>query len=399
MKRRIFLQGLGAGSALCLGNAWGLSDDKTQTATVRPLVPVIDTHDQSAVFKVIGIGGGGRNAINHMVESTIEGVEFICFDTDKQALKGARAKTLLQLGLGTTKGLGAGANPEVGRQAALEDRERIAEALAGADMIFIIVGMGGGTGTGAAPVVAEVAKELGILTVAAVTMPCPFEGSRRRRIAKDGIAELIKHVGSLITIPNNKRFADHGNDLTLRGAFKDVNDILLNATRSIVDINCQDLIGVDFGGVTTVLSGMGVAMVGTGTAVGPERAREVAEAAVYCPLFESIDLAVAKGMLITITAACSLTMNELDEVGNTVRDFMDDDALVVMGVRRDLEMKDELRVTIVATGLDDRLISAIGRDAIKREKEIRWNLEAFSTTDNSLYDYQDIPAFLRRPTG
>jgi len=398
MKRRIFLQGLGAGSALCLGNAWGLSDGKTQPATVRPLVPVIGTHDQFAVFKVIGIGGGGRNAINHMVESTIEGVDFICFDTDKQALKGARAKTLLQLGLGTTKGLGAGANPEVGRQAALEDRESIAAALAGADMIFIIVGMGGGTGTGTAPVVAEVAKELGILTVAVVTMPCPFEGSRRRHIAKDGIAELITHVGSLITIPNNKRFADHGNDLTLRGAFKDVNGILWNATRSIVEINCQDLIGVDFGDVTTVLSGMGVAMVGTGTAVGPERAREAAKAAVYCPLFESIDLAAAKGMLITITAGRSMTMNEFDEVGNTVRDFMDDDALVVMGVRLDLEMKDELRVTIVATGLDDRLISAVGRDAIEREKAIRWNLEALSTTDNSLSDYQDIPAFLRRPT-
>ena len=296
---------------------------------------------------------------------------------------------------GECPGLGAGANPEVGRQAALEDRESIVEALAGADMIFIIVGMGGGTGTGAAPVVAEVAKELGILTLALVTMPCPFEGSRRRHIAKDGIAELIKHVGSLITISNNKRFADHGNDLTLLGASKDVNDILWNATRSIVDITCQDLIGVDFADVTTVLSGMGVAMVGTGTAVGPERAREAAEAAIYCPLLEHIDLAMAKGMLITITAGCSMTMNEFDEVGNTVRDFADDDAVVVIGVRIDLEMEDELRVTIVATGLDDRHISAMRPDEIARRKEItpdgRW-------TDYSFDECEYMPAFLRRPT-
>ncbi len=356
---------------------------------------MIDTHKQSAVFKVVGIGCGGRNAINHMVESRLDRADFICVDTDTQALKGARAKTLLQLGLGTTKGLGAGANPEVGRQAALEDRESIVEALAGADMIFIIVGMGGGTGSGAAPVVAEVAKELGILTLALVTMPCPFEGSRRRHIAKDGIAELIKHVGSLITISNNKRFADHGNDLTLLGASKDVNDILWNATRSIVDITCQDLIGVDFADVTTVLSGMGVAMVGTGTAVGPERAREAAEAAIYCPLLEHIDLAMAKGMLITITAGCSMTMNEFDEVGNTVRDFADDDAVVVIGVRIDLEMEDELRVTIVATGLDDRHISAMRPDEIARRKEItpdgRW-------TDYSFDECEYMPAFLRRPT-
>jgi cell division protein FtsZ len=303
MKRRIFLQGLGAGSTLCLGNAWGLSDGEAQTAAVRPLVPVIDIHGRAAVVKVIGIGGGGQDAINHMVESAIEGVDFICADTDTQALNDARAKTLLQFGLGTTQGLGACANPDVGKQAALEDRENIAAALAGADMIMIIVGMGGGTGTGAAPVVAEVAKELGILTVAVVTMPCPFEGSRRRRIAKDGIAELIKQVGSLITIPNNKRFADHGSDLALRGAFDAVNHILWNTTRSTAElITCPTLIAVDFADVTTVLSGMGVAMVGTGSAVGPERAHEAAAAAIHCPLLEHIDLAMAKGMLVTITA-------------------------------------------------------------------------------------------------
>ncbi|WP_295441894.1 cell division protein FtsZ [uncultured Thiodictyon sp.] len=365
------------------------------------MVPVLDIHNETAVVKVIGIGGGGRGAINHMVESAIEGVDFICADTDTQALNEARAKTLLQFGLVTTKGLGACGNPDVGNQAALEDRESVAAALAGADMIMIIVGMGGGTGTGAAPVVAEVAKELGILTVAMVTMPCPFEGSRRRRIAKDGIAELIKHVDSLITIPNNKRFADHDSDLALRGAFNAVNHILWNATRSIAElITCPTLIAVDFADVTTVLSGMGVAMVGTGSAVGPERAHEAAAAAIHCPLLEHIDLAMAKGMLVTIIAGYSLTMTEFDEVGNTVRDCSDDDAQVVIGVRMDVAMEDELRVTIVATGLADRFISAVGFDEIARRKEIicRWKLGELSMTDNSLYDYQDIPAFLLRPT-
>ena len=408
MKRRIFLQGLGAGSALCLGNAWGLTDGKTQTATVQPLVPVFERlphrHDNCAVIRVIGIGGGGRNAIDYMVESTIAGVDFICADTDTQALKGARAETRWPFGLGITRGLGTGANPDVGRRAALEDRERLAEALADADMLIIIVGMGGGTGTGAAPVVAEVAKALGVLTVAMATMPCPFEGSRRRRIAKDGVTELIKHVDSLITIPNDTRFADRGNDLILPGAFQAANHILWNATSCIAElITCPGLIGVDFADVKTVLSGMGVAMVGTGSAVGPERAREAAKAAIHCPLLAPFDLTMAKGMLVMITAGVSLSMADFHEVGNTVCDCADDDATIVVGVVIHPQMEDELRVTIVATGLDDRLISATTRDAIARHKEEcndAGTLRTIArTTEDDPYDDLDIPAFLRRQTG
>jgi cell division protein FtsZ len=396
MKRRIFLQGLGAGGAFCLGNAWGLTDGKTQTETVQPLVPEFDRlphrHDGYPAIRAIGIGGGGRNAIDYMVESTIEGVDFICADTDTQALKGTRAQTRWPFGSGITKGLGASASPDVGRQAALEDRERLAEALADADMIIIIVGMGGGTGTGAAPVVAEVAKELGVLTVAMVTMPCPFEGSRRRRIAKAGAAELIKHVDSLITIPNNKWFTDRGNDPIVPGAFQGVNHILWNATCSIAElITRPGLIGVDFADVKTVLSGMGVAMVGTGSAVGPERAREAAMAAIHCPLLAPIDLVKAKGMLVMVTAGISLSMADFHEASNTVWDCADDDATIVIGTSIDPKMEDELlRVTIVATGLDDRLISAIRRDAIPTIARM---------TDNGPYDDLYIPAFLRRRTG
>ena len=384
---------------------------------------MMDTHSQNAVIKVIGVGGGGGNAVNHMVDSTIEGVDFICANTDAQALKGSKVKTILQLGSGITKGLGAGANPEVGKQAALEDRERIAEALAGADMVFITAGMGGGTGTGAAPVVAEVAKELGILTVAVVTKPFPFEGSKRRRIAEDGIAELAKHVDSLITIPNEKLLAVLGKDMTLLGAFKSANDVLLNATRGIAElITRPGLINVDFADVKTVMSEMGVAMMGTGAASGEDRAREAAEAAIRCPLLEDIDLAGAKGILVNITAGMSLTMGEFDEVGNTVRDFADDDATVVLGTVIDPDLEDELRVTVVATGLGARRISrhaserrraahapgARGqrrqpartiaemerRPAIYRKAAAAGGNTA-EAVDNDL-DYLDIPAFLRR---
>ncbi len=384
---------------------------------------MMDTHSQSAVIKVIGVGGGGGNAVNHMVDSTIEGVDFICANTDAQALKGSRVKTILQLGSGITKGLGAGANPEVGKQAALEDRERIAEALAGADMVFITAGMGGGTGTGAAPVVAEVAKELDILTVAVVTKPFPFEGSKRRRIADDGIAELAKHVDSLITIPNEKLLAVLGKDMTLLGAFKSANDILLNATRGIAElITRPGLINVDFADVKTVMSEMGVAMMGTGAAVGLDRAREAAEAAIRCPLLEDIDLAGAKGILVNITAGSSLTMGEFDEVGNTVRDFADDDATVVLGTVIDPDLEDELRVTVVATGLGARRISRtmrpnpeeplmrlvpagggesgpdyaeIGRRPAIYRKGATAGGNTAEAVDNDL-DYLDIPAFLRR---
>ncbi len=383
---------------------------------------LLDTHSQTAVIKVVGVGGGGGNAVNHMVESTIEGVDFICANTDAQALKGSKVKTILQLGSGITKGLGAGANPEVGKHAAMEDRERISDALEGADMVFITAGMGGGTGTGAAPVVAEVAKELGVLTVAVVTKPFPFEGTKRRRVAEDGIAELAKHVDSLITIPNEKLLAVLGKEMALLDAFKAANDILLNATRGIAElITRPGLINVDFADVKTVMSEMGVAMMGTGKAQGSNRAREAAEAAIRCPLLEDIDLSGAKGILVNITAGMNLTMGEFDEVGNTVRDFADDDATVVLGTVIDPELEDELRVTVVATGLGARRVSVVRpkiaeptmrlvaddsedagpdyREMDRRPAIYRQGLNvggaAAEAVDNDL-DYLDIPAFLRR---
>jgi cell division protein FtsZ len=351
---------------------------------------LMDTHSQAAVIKVIGVGGGGGNAVNHMVESTIEGVDFICANTDAQALKGSKVKTSLQLGSGITKGLGAGANPEVGRQAAMEDRDRIADALEGADMVFITAGMGGGTGTGAAPVVAEVAKELGILTVAVVTKPFPFEGTKRRRIAEDGIADLANHVDSLITIPNEKLLAVLGKEMSLLDAFRAANDILLNATKGIAElITRPGLINVDFADVKTVMSEMGVSMMGTGRASGSNRAREAAEAAIRCPLLEDIDLAGAKGILVNITAGMNLTMGEFDEVGNTVRDFADDDATVVLGTVIDPEFDDELRVTVVATGL-----GAARRVSIVRPMNDEPTVRLVSNDDDSGPDYREMD---RRP--
>jgi cell division protein FtsZ len=383
---------------------------------------LMDTHSQNAVIKVIGVGGGGGNAVNHMVAATIEGVDFICANTDAQALKSSQVKTVLQLGAGITKGLGAGADPEVGRNSAMEDRDRIQEALDGADMVFITAGMGGGTGTGAAPVVAQVAKELGILTVAVVTKPFPFEGTKRRRIAEEGIAELAKHVDSLITIPNEKLLAVLGKEMSLLGAFSAANDVLLHATQGIAElITRPGLINVDFADVKTVMSEMGVAMMGTGAARGEHRAREAAEAAIRSPLLEDIDLAGAKGILVNITAGLSLTIGEFDEVGNTVRDFADDDATVVVGTVIDPALDDELRVTVVATGLGERrvmlkrqvvheaaamhLVSSssgnegapnyndLGRPAIYRRGGAAAVAEAVVESD---LDYLDIPAFLRR---
>ncbi|MBK1721715.1 cell division protein FtsZ [Thiocystis violacea] len=380
---------------------------------------LMDTHSQNAVIKVIGVGGGGSNAVNHMVASTIEGVDFICANTDAQALKSSNVKTILQLGAGITKGLGAGADPEVGRHAAIEDKDRIQEALEGADMVFITAGMGGGTGTGAAPVVAQVAKELGVLTVAVVTKPFPFEGAKRRRIAEEGIAELANHVDSLITIPNEKLLAVLGKDMSLLDAFKAANDVLLNATQGIAElITCRGLINVDFADVKTVMSNMGVAMMGTGSASGENRAREAAEAAIKSPLLEDIDLAGAKGILVNITAGMSLTIGEFDEVGNTVRDFADDDATVVVGTVVDPELEDELRVTVVATGLGERRVTlkrSSGEPSMRlvgggdddmpdyREMDRRpaiyrksgSAMPAESSEENDL-DYLDIPAFLRR---
>lgn len=313
---------------------------------------LVDSAPQNAVIKVVGIGGGGGNAVKHMIASSIEGVDFICANTDAQALTDIASRTVLQLGSGITKGLGAGANPDVGRQAALEDRDRIAEVLRGADMVFITAGMGGGTGTGGAPIVAEVAKELGILTVAVVTKPFPFEGKKRMAIADAGIKELQQHVDSLITIPNEKLLAVLGKNTSLLTAFKAANDVLLGAVQGIADLIIRPgMINVDFADVRTVMSEMGAAMMGTGIARGENRAREAAEAAIRSPLLEDIDLQGARGILVNITAGLDLSLGEFTEVGDIIEEFASDSATVVVGTVIDPEMRDELKVTVVATGL------------------------------------------------
>ncbi len=383
---------------------------------------LMDTHSQNAIIKVIGIGGGGGNAVNHMVNAEMAGVEFICANTDAQALKGIQVRNILQLGAGITKGLGAGTNPEVGRQAALEDRDRIQESLVGADMVFITAGMGGGTGTGAAPIVAEIAKALGILTVAVVTKPFSFEGTKRMRVAETGIAELSKHVDSLITIPNEKLLAVLGKDMSLLSAFSSANDVLLNAVQGISElITRPGLINVDFADVKTVMSEMGVSMMGTGAARGENRARAAAEAAIRSPLLEDVNLAGARGILVNITGGMDLAIGEFDEVGSTVKEFAHDDATVVVGTVIDPDMGDEIRVTVVATGLGkqekkasqephvrlvqseplDSFFPADGYREIERPTFIRDKREATrGTTVEPVksvdMDYLDIPAFLRR---
>ncbi len=313
---------------------------------------IVDNMPETAEIKVIGVGGGGGNAVRHMIDSQVEGVEFICANTDSQALKGLSDTTLLQLGNGITKGLGAGANPEIGRQAAMEDRERIAEVLEGADMVFITAGMGGGTGTGAAPVVADIAKDLGILTVAVVTRPFPFEGRKRMAIANEGVKQLKDKVDSLITVPNEKLLSVLGKSTTLLDAFKAANDVLLGAVQGIADLIIRPgMINVDFADVRTIMSEMGMAMMGSGIASGENRAREAAEAAVHSPLLEDIDLRGARGILVNITAGPNLSLGEFSDVGDTVEEFASDQATVVVGTVIDDEMGDELRVTVVATGL------------------------------------------------
>jgi cell division protein FtsZ len=375
----------------------------------------------SAVIKVIGVGGGGGNAVNHMVESNIEGVEFICANTDAQALKRVAAKTVLQLGGEITKGLGAGANPDVGRQAAMEDRDRIADMLQGADMVFITAGMGGGTGTGGAPVVAQVAKELGILTVAVVTRPFPFEGPKRMRAAEEGMKELSEYVDSLITIPNEKLLSVLGKNASLLTAFSAANDVLLGAVQGIAElITSPGIINVDFADVRTVMSEMGMAMMGTGAATGENRAREAAEKAIRSPLLEDIDLHGARGILVNITAGPDLSIGEFNDVGATVQEFASQDATIVVGTSIDMEMSDELRVTVVAAGLDAQKEKAIPREtvavrpettdyrklqqpAVMRQQAARAEQEAAAKKSqqekrktSDMDDYLDIPAFLRR---
>ena len=317
---------------------------------------LVDQTPQSAVIKVIGVGGGGGNAVNHMVANNIEGVEFICANTDAQALRDITARTVLQLGTSVTKGLGAGTNPEVGRKAAEEDRERIAEVLQGTDMVFITTGMGGGTGTGAAPIIAQVAKELGILTVAVVTRPFPFEGKRRLQIADEGIRLLAEHVDSLITIPNEKLLTILGKDASLLSAFAKADDVLAGAVRGISDIiKRPGMINVDFADVKTVMSEMGMAMMGTGCASGPNRAREATEEAIRNPLLDDVNLNGARGILVNITAGPDLSLGEYAEVGNIIEAFASDEAMVKVGTVIDPDMRDELHVTVVATGLDPRM--------------------------------------------
>ncbi len=315
---------------------------------------LMDSYSQTAVIKVIGVGGGGGNAVMHMVAAGIDGVDFICANTDAQALKSAKVKTSLQIGCNITKGLGAGANPEVGRQAAMEDRDRIQEVIEGSDMLFITAGMGGGTGTGAAPVVAQTAKEMGILTVAVVTRPFKMEGVKRSAIADQGINELSRYVDSLITIPNEKLLSVLGSETTLLDAFRAANEVLQGAVQGIAElITRPGLINVDFADVRTVMSEMGMAMMGSGTASGPDRAREAAEAAASSPLLEDVNLAGANGILVNVTAGENLSIGEFQEVGNTVKEYASENATVVIGTVIDPKMKDSIRVTVVATGLGE----------------------------------------------
>ena len=313
---------------------------------------LMDSFSQSAVIKVLGVGGGGGNAVSHMVQAGLEGVDFICINTDAQALKHSKVRTALQIGCNITKGLGAGADPEVGRQAAMEDRDRIIELIEGCDMLFITAGMGGGTGTGAAPVVAQVAKELGILTVAVVTRPFEMEGNKRSRVADQGMLELSKYVDSLITIPNQKLLSVLGSNTTLLDAFKAANTVLQGAVQGIAElITRPGLINVDFADVRTVMSETGMAMMGSGAASGEDRAREAAEAAISSPLLEDINLAGAQGILVNVTAGMDLSIGEFQEVGNVIKQFASDDATVVVGTVIDPEMANQIRVTVVATGL------------------------------------------------
>jgi cell division protein FtsZ len=380
-----------------------------------------DTENQGAVIKVVGVGGGGGNAVSHMVSSGIEGVDFVCINTDAQALKHSKVKSSLQIGSNITKGLGAGADPEVGRQAAMEDRDRIVELVDGSDMIFITAGMGGGTGTGAAPVVAQVAKELGILTVAVVTKPFEMEGGKRHALADQGIGELGKYVDSLITIPNQKLLTVLGGDTTLLDAFRSANQVLQGAVQGIAElITRPGLINVDFADVRTVMAETGMAMMGSGAATGENRARVAAEAAISSPLLEDINLSGAHGLLINVTAGMDLRTSEFHVVGDTIKQHASEDATVVVGYVIDPEMTDQIRVTVVATG--------IGRPAAARPmpqttqprvelvnngRGTRRPVEGYGELNTPAYQrraravgddvradsdesYLDIPAFLRR---
>lgn len=375
---------------------------------------LLDTVGQQAVIKVIGIGGGGGNAVDHMVNKQIDGVEFINANTDAQTLSRTKADSILQLGANLTKGLGAGADPEVGRQAAMEDRDRIAEVLDGADMAFITAGMGGGTGTGAAPVIAQLARELGILTVAVVTKPFPFEGKKRMDVATKGISELAVCVDSLITIPNQKVLEVMGPQATLLKAFAEANTILQNAVQGISElITRPGLINVDFADVRTVMAEMGMAMMGSATAKGSERASDAARSAISSPLLEDVNISGARGILVNVTAGMDMSIGEFADVGDIIREFASDEATVVVGTVLDPEMDGELRVTMVATGIGAEAkpeqpykvvhssANPINYEVLETPTVIRHRrgsgqAAAVATAVQNEMEYLDIPAFLRR---
>jgi cell division protein FtsZ len=369
----------------------------------------MDSVAQDAVIKVLGVGGGGGNAVQHMVSSGIDGVDFICANTDAQALTKMAGAKSLQIGCNITKGLGAGATPEIGQQAALEDRELIQEAIANADMLFVTAGMGGGTGTGAAPIVAQIAREMGILVVGVVTKPFTFEGPSRMKIAMQGIMELTQHVDSLITIPNDKLLDVYGRDFDLMHAFNGANDVLCGAVQGITElITNPGVINVDFADVRTVMSKMGMGMMGSGKASGEDRAQQAAQAAIASPLLEDVNLSGAKGILVNVTGA-NMTLGEFQDIGAVVSEFASEDATVVMGTAIDEMLDDELRVTVVATGLGVPLSTkkpeinvvprrndgAVDYDRLADEPAVRRKNRTELSGD---YDDEilDIPAFLRR---
>ncbi|HET9669352.1 MAG TPA: cell division protein FtsZ [Casimicrobiaceae bacterium] len=378
--------------------------------------------DEGAVIKVIGVGGCGGNAVEHMITRGLSGVDFMCANTDSQALKRSTARTQLQLGSTLTRGLGAGARPEIGRDAAMEDRDRIASMIEGADMLFITAGMGGGTGTGAAPVIADIAKSLGILTVAVVTRPFKFEG-KRQRVASAGIEELTKKVDSLIVIPNDKLMEVLGEDVSMLEAFAAANDVLYGAVSGIAEvINNPGLVNVDFADVRTVMSEVGMAMMGSAMADGGMRARDAAQAAVKSPLLEEVNLAGARGVLVNITASASLKMKEYHEVMNTIKEFTAEDAMVIVGTVLDEAMEDRLRVTMIATGLGGAVVATrrppklevletvvdrtgtdnvgmrvetIDYDKLDQPAVVRRGRHAVSAPTPA-FDPSEIPAFLRK---
>ena len=376
---------------------------------------VIDSKSQNAIIKVIGVGGCGGNAIDHMINKNLTGVEFICANTDMQALKKSRASHILQIGQAMTKGLGAGAKPEIGKQAAIEDKEKIINSIKGADMLFITAGMGGGTGTGAAPVIAQIAKELGILTIAVVTKPFLFEG-KRTAIAAEGINELVQNVDSLIVIPNEKLMEVLGESIPFLEAFNAANDVLHNAVSGISEIiNSPSLVNVDFADVKTVMGEMGMAMIGSGLAEGEHRAYKASQAAVASPLLEDVNLVNARGVLVNISASSAFTLKEYHEVMETIKQFADIDATVIVGNVIDEAMGNSIRVTVVATGLAQNVKQRMPRIEPKPMMHNKLSIEedipsddepdVFSSNENraqveimkmSGMEEYDIPSFLRK---